>query len=891
MRWIVFFAPILASYGMTGLASSQTAAVPYESDFESGYGNEWSNVTKGSHSELGSFMGPYGDAVGGRGKGRLPSTTLTVETTRGVEYAVVFDLFLFDHWEGTRRNDRFQVRVGGKDIFSHRFSYAHDNETFDQSAMWLDRFEDIAYDKRRDIVMRQVTTRFTATGTREQIEFSAALRRDGTDESWGIDNVQVIPASILKEVESPLVVSWLDGHREHRSVENLNFTLFDLQTNQRQIAWLPTRSTVHPDLGTDRVAMRVFGGLVIPESGNWQFRLSSDDGSTMRLNGELLVNNDGRHSYRSRTASTSLKEGVHTIDVRCFEWGGAVSLIFEWKGPSDKNWSVVPPSAFTTAESTDIALTNVTTETGLDNAKIRYAMTQAWNDFNNDGYLDLIIGGYYGSVQLGTSRGQFLQVQDSMLLYYQSSMADIDNDGDIDLVSAYRGVQRNNGNGRFSVEGYPGAGMSWSVSSGVPDLDGDGRNDLTTSYGYTPIFAQGSVTEDGDLAFDRSALSSLMSGVLGTWRYGTYLDADFNNDGKPDVLRSGGFEGVWLATNADDQFALTQLTTPIQRVNFVYSNSTAADFDNDGDLDIFNGTHYLGQGNGMLINDGSGGFTADPTIVPDSQTMRWSGAEFGDVDNDGDLDMLLRSFYSSRVELRLNDGHGNFGSAQILSTSIRYPSDARFVDFDNDGDLDMSIVGYYEVALIRNDTDNASFLKVRVTGAGLGGTNASAVGTRVELLDAETGEFVARRDITSTSGIGAGPFWLHFGGVEETREYIVRVHYLSGSVDYPVTPVFAKTEIGSVTVPQMISVEEYIGGSRRVITWRTTDQRSTILAALEAEARRRGLRSQLQILHQNNQLSVKNLLSLLDARSVRDALGDRAAVLADLTHDPHGPDD
>jgi hypothetical protein len=100
-----------------------------------------------------------------------------------------------------------------------------------------------------------------------------------------------------------------------------------------------------------------------------------------------------------------------------------------------------------------------------------------------------------------------------------------------------------------------------------------------------------------------------------------------------------------------------------------------------------------------------------------------------------------------------------------------------------------------------------NYLKVRFVGSGAGGTNLQGVGQRVLLLDS-TGKVIARRDLGGARGIGTEPVIAHFGGVDPTKKYFVRVFSKGKAYTTPVTPGTASTKIGALTIPQMLTITE-----------------------------------------------------------------------------------
>jgi hypothetical protein len=116
------------------------------------------------------------------------------------------------------------------------------------------------------------------------------------------------------------------------------------------------------------------------------------------------------------------------------------------------------------------------------------------------------------------------------------------------------------------------------------------------------------------------------------------------------------------------------------------------DIDNDGDLDLVVAGRQ-DQGNKRLdkyINDGSGHFSAP---IPFGIPVGWErvSIELGDIDNDGDLDLIVSG--DGRLDLYKNNGTGDFGNAIPFGIGVQLSSIA-LGDTDNDGRLDLIVSGY-----------------------------------------------------------------------------------------------------------------------------------------------------------------------------------------------------
>ena len=93
-----------------------------------------------------------------------------------------------------------------------------------------------------------------------------------------------------------------------------------------------------------------FSGLVeIPETGNWTFYLTSDDGSELWVNGQSLVTNYGSHGMVERSQSGQYDAGKYDFKIEFFQGGGPHGLQLSWSGPNQSK-SFVPASAFSLAE-------------------------------------------------------------------------------------------------------------------------------------------------------------------------------------------------------------------------------------------------------------------------------------------------------------------------------------------------------------------------------------------------------------------------------------------------------------------------------------------------------------------------------------------------------------
>lgn len=96
---------------------------------------------------------------------------------------------------------------------------------------------------------------------------------------------------------------------------------------------LASAISVAPMTREEEVALHFTGYLAVDEPGIYEFSLSSDDGSWLKVGGAMVVDNDGLHGADVKTGKVKLDGGMYTFEVGFFEQGGAQSLNLAWKKP------------------------------------------------------------------------------------------------------------------------------------------------------------------------------------------------------------------------------------------------------------------------------------------------------------------------------------------------------------------------------------------------------------------------------------------------------------------------------------------------------------------------------------------------------------------------------
>jgi enediyne biosynthesis protein E4 len=309
------------------------------------------------------------------------------------------------------------------------------------------------------------------------------------------------------------------------------------------------------------------------------------------------------------------------------------------------------------------------------------------------------------------------------------TLADVDNDGDLDAyISTQHKKQNrffvNEGRGRFveATLGDATSDASSNFASAFVDIDVDGDLDL---------YATGPTLElnDVNLAFrNDGGRFSAVTGVAidnGKNNPAASLWADVDNDGDPDllvansdVMRLSGYpapplehavlyrnDGGWTFTATVGQAFSTPAHPAI--------SAAFGDIDNDGDFDLFLGSHVYKvdpRPDWLFLNDGAGRFTRAPQQFPAHKATA-TGAAFADFNGDGALDLLAIS-YEGPIELYVGDGAGAFKRLDdpALSEAKLGRWSAVTGDIDADGRIDALLGSWGETAegdyitILRNRT-------------------------------------------------------------------------------------------------------------------------------------------------------------------------------------------
>lgn len=321
---------------------------------------------------------------------------------------------------------------------------------------------------------------------------------------------------------------------------------------------------------------------------------------------------------------------------------------------------------------------------------------------------------------------------------------DLDGDGDIDVVSVSRyddKVAWYENDGTPAVGAWTAHTISTSVnganSVSAADMDGDGDIDVLATAAYA-----NSVTwfeNDGSQTFTSHVVASNITEAI------FVVAADLDHDGDMDIVTasSGDNKLNWYENDGSQNFTVRSIATDLTKPQSVF----VADLDKDGDMDVA-AVSFNGNSLAWYKNDGTpanGGWTRN--LVPTGLTSP-TFVSGGDLDGDGDIDLI--SAESNKVAVFKNDGSGSFTGASITS-AISAAQAVVAADIDGDGDLDVASASFSDDKIAwyqnTNDTTSPSTTSFALNTPATSPTNATTLKFRVTFSEAvqnvDLADFVA----------------------------------------------------------------------------------------------------------------------------------------------------
>ncbi|HPN31842.1 MAG TPA: FG-GAP-like repeat-containing protein [bacterium] len=243
------------------------------------------------------------------------------------------------------------------------------------------------------------------------------------------------------------------------------------------------------------------------------------------------------------------------------------------------------------------------------------------------------------------------------------------------------------------------------------DFDGDGDLDavMAGNDGSTPRFI---IYENRNNRYYQ--IAEPMGRFNGLDYFGSFEFADYNNDGKPDLIASGyDFENRLIAYKNDNNKFVKDYTLLGENIGVSSSFVKSADFDNDGDLDL--AVTGYGSSNYMCIifKNENGVLKKYSEPMTTNIGLDDSANEWIDIDNDGELDLIVsgNDSFNNRLIIFRNESNvftkisEPFGFNKGISKSC-----ISSADIDNDGDIDFAVIGYdgsnYRFVIFENQNGN-----------------------------------------------------------------------------------------------------------------------------------------------------------------------------------------
>lgn len=452
----------------------------------------------------------------------------------------------------------------------------------------------------------------------------------------------------------------------------------------------------------------------------------------------------------------------------------------------------------------------------------------AFRDINGDDLPDLFVTRFRELNRLLINRGANEQFVDRTIksglggnlrphrlqnLELGTSIVDYNNDGLPDVLTVGWGeatalVQQNSGFEFQNVTDKIGIEHPLSGNIGIfSDIDLDGRLDLfiTDEHNRNHLFIQGKPELFRNLIAAYGLNENDVSQGAGF--------ADLNLDGYPDLYICNWFEPDIILLNQNgtefrrEDIFITHLTDSLN------SNAVSfGDLDNDGDLDLLvtdrNSKTKLYR-NDLDTTNTTINFidiTFESKLI--NEYPAYSGV-IADFNNDGLQDIFFTNIGPNQLFLNKGDLEFELIYEEAVNQSddpdANYSTGAAVADLENDGDLDLFISHkdtYCE--LLINPLDHNHFLRFKPVGIY---SNRDAIGTKIWLYEEESRNLVGYREVSSSSGyLSTSELIAHFGVIDDLL-YFSKVQFPSGRI----------IEMNNLSPDQVIQVYEIEGFTKLLV--------------------------------------------------------------------------
>lgn len=366
------------------------------------------------------------------------------------------------------------------------------------------------------------------------------------------------------------------------------------------------------------------------------------------------------------------------------------------------------------------------------------------SDLDADGFVDFL-----GPRELLYSDGSFRALQTPVPLG-DGPMLDHDGDGDPDRIAELGFyVARNQGDGSFTPGlqvGLPPLASGFSFYElRVVELSGDGQLDAIAAVGVVPVFGAATFVEhralinDGSGSLTDAGVATLVPNATIPLSSPT-LAADLDGDGMRDLVLA---DNAWFDSGGFRY-------TPSPTITWAgWTPRDVGDIDGDGDVDVL--AVDSASNPGLLINDGTGTGWLLVTLPPVGSlpgVVYTPDVRFVDADDDGDLDAIYqRSQFPMPAQIVIIENQGGTFGTTTLTTGTVLGANIEVVDVTGDGLSDIVVGGFLNAS-----TGNSVTVYPRI-GSGLlyGSPRRFRTGDFKTLSDVDgDGDFdlVGRSDLT-----------------------------------------------------------------------------------------------------------------------------------------------